>query len=75
MDTPLKLINLDLKDIDKTYKDLIKDIIIVFVYAVFIVTVYLSLNIEKITWRELLFFLLLLVLFHRLIGSYIINIA
>ena len=69
----MKLINLEMS-IDKEYKDLLKNMITVFIYSVFLISVYLTLGIKEITWRELLFFLFLLVLFHHLIGDFIITI-
>jgi hypothetical protein len=71
----MKLINLQIPGIDKEYKDLLKDILIVFIYSVFLISVYLTLNIKEITWRELLFFLFLLVLFHRLVGEKILSVV
>ena len=70
----MSLINLKMPELDETYKKLIKDLIMFFIYTVFITSVYLTMNIKEIHIKELIFLTLLMILFHRLIGENIIKI-
>lgn len=73
----IKLVNIEIPKnlLDDNYVKLIEQVIIASIYLLFLSVVYNSMDIKSINVKEVIFFTYIILLFHNLVGKYLIRIT